>query len=123
MEPFDTRLKQAVVAIAGVGGLGSTVAASPWPEPRWGRLILVDFDRVEPSNLNRQHYTRDQIGQPKALAMQTNLQRINPEVQVDAVVEKLVPDRIVELFGESPGGGRVLLIGPIKETDVWSRPC
>ncbi len=100
MEPFDTRLKQAVVAIAGVGGLGSTVAAA-LARASVGRLILVDFDRVEPSNLNRQHYTRDQIGQPKALAMQTNLQRINPEVQVDAVVEKLVPDRIVELFGEA----------------------
>lgn len=97
MEPFDTRLKQAVVAIAGVGGLGSMVAAA-LARTSVGRLILVDFDRVEPSNLNRQHYTQDQIGQPKALAMQVNLQRINPEVQVEAVVEKLVPDRIVELF-------------------------
>ncbi len=100
MEPFDARLKNAVVAIAGVGGLGSTVAAA-LARTSVGKLILVDFDIVDPSNLNRQHYTQDQIGRPKPSAMKANLHRINPEVQVEAVSEQLVPDRIVELFSEA----------------------
>jgi sulfur carrier protein ThiS adenylyltransferase len=45
-----------------------------------GRLLLVDFDVVEPSNLNRQQYFVDQIGMPKVEALAANLARINPYV-------------------------------------------
>jgi sulfur carrier protein ThiS adenylyltransferase len=100
MEPFDGRLAQAVVGIAGVGGLGSTVAAA-LARTGIGRLILVDFDRVEESNLNRQHYLVDQIGQPKATAMAENLRRINPAVRVDAHVCRLDSGSICELFAET----------------------
>jgi sulfur carrier protein ThiS adenylyltransferase len=48
-------MKKAVVAIAGLGGLGSAAAVS-LARMGVGTLILVDFDVVEPSNLNRQQY-------------------------------------------------------------------
>ena len=49
-------LRAATVGIAGAGGLGSNAAIS-LARAGVGRLILADFDRIEPSNLNRQQYT------------------------------------------------------------------
>ena len=70
-------MKAAAVGIAGLGGLGSAVAVA-LARMGVGRLVLVDFDVVEPSNLNRQQYFVDQLGQSKALALGENLKRINP---------------------------------------------
>ncbi len=53
--------KLASVGIAGVGGLGSAVAVA-LARVGVGRLVIADFDVVEPSNLNRQQYFIDQIG-------------------------------------------------------------
>jgi sulfur carrier protein ThiS adenylyltransferase len=72
------------IGIAGVGGIGSNVAVNL---VRSGILWLriIDFDRVEPSNLNRQFYFHDQIGRPKVEALTENLRRIQPHVQIEAV--------------------------------------
>lgn len=91
------RLKQAVVGIAGVGGLGSAVAVA-LARVGIGRLVMADFDVVEPSNLNRQQYFIDQIGQYKVDALADNLRRINPYVAVDAHRAMLAPDNIPDLF-------------------------
>ncbi len=93
------RLKQATVGIAGLGGLGSPIAVA-LARSGVGRLILADFDVVEPSNLNRQQYFVDQLGQPKAQALKDTLARINPYVTVEAHVQRLTPDNVSELFGE-----------------------
>ncbi len=93
------RLKQSVVGIAGVGGLGTAVAVA-LARIGVGKLILVDFDVVEPSNLNRQQFFVDQIGQPKVAAMQANLARINPYVQVETHNLRLTPENIPEIYGE-----------------------
>ncbi len=74
-------VKRAKVGIAGLGGLGSQVAIA-LARVGVGTLVLVDFDVVEPSNLNRQQYFIDQIGMPKVDALRENLTRINPYVQV-----------------------------------------
>jgi sulfur carrier protein ThiS adenylyltransferase len=76
-------LKRATVGIAGLGGLGSPCA---WALCRMGigKLIVADFDVVEPSNLNRQLYFIDQIGMTKTEATVANLRRINPYVEVEA---------------------------------------
>ncbi|MGE5653037.1 MAG: sulfur carrier protein ThiS adenylyltransferase ThiF [Bacillota bacterium] len=71
------RVKRACVGIAGLGGLGSAIAVA-LARVGVGRLILVDFDLVEPSNLNRQQYFVDQIGLYKVDALAANLARINP---------------------------------------------
>lgn len=91
------RLKAAVVGIAGVGGLGSAVAVA-LARVGVGRLILVDFDVVEPSNLNRQQYFIDQIGLPKVEALAANLQRINPYVTAEPHPTLLDPHNIPVIF-------------------------
>ena len=60
------------IGIAGVGGIGSNVALNL---VRSGvmQLKLIDFDRVEPGNLNRQFYFADQIGLFKVEALKINL--------------------------------------------------
>ena len=92
------KVKGATVGIAGLGGLGSAIAVA-LARIGVGRLILVDFDVVEPSNLNRQQYFIDQLGLPKAEALEANLRRINPYVTYDAHCEKVTPDNIGPLFG------------------------
>ena len=93
------KIKSATVGIAGLGGLGSAVAVA-LARIGVGRLILVDFDVVEPSNLNRQQYFIDQLGQTKAEALETNLRRINPYVQYEARCVRITPENIKDLFGE-----------------------
>jgi sulfur carrier protein ThiS adenylyltransferase len=76
------RLAAVRVGIAGAGGLGGNVAHHL---VRTGicRLVIADFDRVTPSNLNRQFYFQDQVGMKKIDALQTNLRRINPDLELD----------------------------------------
>ncbi|MDA8164654.1 MAG: sulfur carrier protein ThiS adenylyltransferase ThiF [Desulfobacteraceae bacterium] len=93
----QARLKAAVVGIMGLGGLGSAVAVA-LARIGVGRLLLVDCDVVEPTNLNRQQYFLDQIGLPKTEALQANLARINPYVQVETWQERLTGERIAQLF-------------------------
>lgn len=91
------RLKQARVGIAGVGGLGSAVAVA-LARVGVGRLVIADFDVVEPSNLNRQQYFVDQLGMFKVDALVANLARINPYVTVEAHRTQLGPDNIPAIF-------------------------
>jgi sulfur carrier protein ThiS adenylyltransferase len=84
------RLKKATVGIAGLGGLGSAVTIA-LARVGIGTLILVDFDLVEPSNLNRQHYAVRHIGLAKADAMARILEEINPYLNV--VTHKVILDR------------------------------
>ena len=91
------RLKQAVVGIAGAGGLGSAVAVA-LARIGVGRLVIADFDVVEPSNLNRQQYFIDQIGLFKVTALAENLRRINPYVTVEPQIVMLDPENIATVF-------------------------
>lgn len=75
------KVKSAVVGIAGLGGLGSNVAAA-LARVGVGTLVLADYDVVEPSNLNRQCYFVEHIGMRKTAATAENLQRINPYITV-----------------------------------------
>ena len=70
-------LRQSSIGIAGAGGLGSNVAVS-LARAGVGRLVIADFDKVEPSNLNRQQYFIDQVGERKVEALRDNLLAINP---------------------------------------------
>jgi sulfur carrier protein ThiS adenylyltransferase len=92
------RVRLATVGIAGVGGLGSAVAIA-LARTGVGRLIIADFDLVEPSNLNRQHYFLDQIGLPKVYALRDTLARINPHVHVAACHLRVTAANITEIFG------------------------
>ena len=73
----QAKLDRAAVGVAGLGGLGSHIAVS-LARLGVGRLVLVDFDVVDVTNLNRQHYTMKDIGIPKTLALLEQLEAINP---------------------------------------------
>lgn len=90
-------LKRAVVGIAGLGGLGSSVAVA-LARIGVGRLVLADFDVVEPSNLNRQQYFVDQIGLRKTDAMAANLRRINPHVHHEAHAVRVDAGNVASIF-------------------------
>jgi sulfur carrier protein ThiS adenylyltransferase len=94
------KIKGATVGIAGLGGLGSSVAVA-LARLGVGRLILADFDVVEPSNLNRQQYFIDQLGLTKAEALEDNLKRINPYVEYEAHCIRLTSENIPTLFAEA----------------------
>ncbi|MCX6271292.1 MAG: sulfur carrier protein ThiS adenylyltransferase ThiF [Bacteroidetes bacterium] len=85
------------VGIAGCGGLGSNCAVA-LARVGIGRLILADFDIIVESNLNRQYFFRDQVGQKKVMALRDNLLRINPSVIVEIHDIKLTPDDILRIF-------------------------
>ena len=89
----------AVVGIAGAGGLGSNAAVA-LARAGVGKLIIVDFDKVSASNLNRQYYFSDQIGLYKVEALKHNLKRVNPWSEYEIYTCRLTPVMIEELFEE-----------------------
>ncbi|MEG6616112.1 sulfur carrier protein ThiS adenylyltransferase ThiF [Peptococcaceae bacterium 1198_IL3148] len=91
------KLKAGKVAIAGLGGLGSNIAVM-LARIGVGQLLLVDFDIVEPSNLNRQNYSISHLGLPKTLALKKQLEDINPFIKIETQQVKVTAENIVELF-------------------------
>ncbi len=90
-------LKKSSVGIAGLGGLGSNVAVS-LARAGIGCLILVDFDKVEKSNLSRQYYFLDQVGILKTKALKDNIKKINPDVEVIIYNTKLKKGSMEKYF-------------------------
>lgn len=90
-------LRRSSVGIAGAGGLGSTVAIS-LARAGVGRLVIADFDRVEPSNLGRQQYFVDQVGLVKVEALRENLLRINPFSVYDVHNVRITRRNAVTIF-------------------------
>jgi sulfur carrier protein ThiS adenylyltransferase len=93
-------LKESTVGIAGAGGLGSN-AAMLLARAGVGRLIIADFDVVEPSDLNRQFYFLDQIGLPKVVALEQNLKRLNPYSLYEMHNVRITPDNVKEIFSRA----------------------
>lgn len=91
------RLRAAHVLIVGAGGLGCP-AALYLAAAGIGRITLADADRVDPTNLQRQIlYTSGSVGAYKVEAARAALAAVNPEVEVDAVRERVDPVRAAEL--------------------------
>lgn len=93
-------LQQAHVAIAGLGGLGSNAAV--WlARLGVGNLTLIDFDKVELSNLNRQYYFLQDVGEYKASALHKLLRQINPYGAYQIFTERLTEKNIPRLLGDA----------------------
>lgn len=93
------RLKETCVGVAGCGGLGSNIAVS-LVRAGVGKLILVDSDVVELSNLNRQHFFLDDVGEVKVEALARHLRCINPDVSLRLHNVRLTPDMVGSIFGD-----------------------
>ena len=76
------KFSAAVVAVCGLGGLGSNIAIS-LARAGVGKLILIDFDRVDITNLHRQQYKASQIGKFKTEALNENLKEIAPYLEIE----------------------------------------
>ena len=79
---FQKRISSSTVAICGLGGLGSNIAIA-LARAGIGKLILIDFDKVDITNMHRQQYKVNQIGTSKTEAMQDNLKEINPYIKTE----------------------------------------
>ncbi|MBU0971545.1 MAG: sulfur carrier protein ThiS adenylyltransferase ThiF [Proteobacteria bacterium] len=87
------------VGIAGIGGIGSNVARH-LAQAKLPFLRIVDFDRVEISNLNRQFYFLDQAGRLKTHCLKQNLLNIFPTMDIEAVVCRMGPGDASRLFAD-----------------------
>jgi len=95
------KLKKSTVLVVGAGGLGSAVSLY-LTAAGVGRLIIIDPQEVELSNLNRQvlHWTPD-IGRQKVESAKEKLENLNPHVKVEAVAEKFTEKNAARLLGQA----------------------
>ena len=87
----------ATVAICGLGGLGANIAIA-LARAGIGKLILIDFDRVDITNLHRQQYKASQIGMYKTDALVDNLREIAPYIELEMHTERITEDNAVKLL-------------------------
>lgn len=97
---LTSRLQTACVGIAGCGGLGSNAAAA-LTRAGIGHLILADFDSVELSNLNRQMFFQQDVGQLKVVALSNHLKAINPNVNISTHQTRVTPQTIHDIFSSA----------------------
>ena len=79
---YQEKISSTTVAVCGLGGLGSNIAIA-LARAGIGKLILIDFDNVDITNLHRQQYKANQIGMSKTEALQDNLKEINPYLETE----------------------------------------
>ena len=90
----------ATVAICGLGGLGSNIAIH-LARAGIGKLILIDFDRVDITNLHRQQYKASQIGMYKTDALTDNLREIASYIELEAYTERITEENAVTLLKDA----------------------
>lgn len=94
------KLARAHVVVLGVGGVGSW-AAEALARAGIGELTLVDFDRIAPSNLNRQvHALTSTIGRLKVEVMAERLAQINPALTIHTHAERLLPEALPDYLAD-----------------------
>lgn len=99
-EDVQKKFSSATVAICGLGGLGSNVAIS-LARAGIGKLILIDFDRVDITNLHRQQYKANQIGQYKTDALSKNLKEITPYIDIETHIVRVSEENANQLLKDS----------------------
>lgn len=97
---LQDKFSSATVAVCGLGGLGSNIAIS-LTRAGIGKLILIDFDRVDISNLNRQQYKASQVGRCKTEALSENLKEIAPYIELETHTVRITESNVVELLKDA----------------------
>jgi tRNA threonylcarbamoyladenosine dehydratase len=96
------RLRGSTVTVFGVGGVGS-FAAEALARSGVGRIILVDFDRICVTNVNRQlHAMKGTLGKPKVAVMAERLRAVNPDAVIEARQEFYKPESAARLLTPEP---------------------
>ena len=102
------RIAEATILVAGLGAVGS-VAVEALARTGVGHLVLVDFDVVEPSNINRQLFAlQSTIARPKCDVAMERVRGINPDCDVTLLPEKLPADQ----------NALAVLLEPLPRPDV-----
>ena len=99
-ETLQKKFSGATVAICGLGGLGSNIAVS-LARAGVGKLILIDFDRVDVTNLNRQQYKANQIGMNKTDALRDNLLEIAPYIAIETHTVRVTEDNATAILADA----------------------
>ncbi len=99
-EALQARLEETTVAVCGLGGLGSNIAIS-LARAGIGKLILIDFDRVDISNLHRQQYRANQVGLFKTEALTEILKDISPYLDIESHTERITEENFYSLLCEA----------------------
>ena len=94
------RFSSATVAVCGLGGLGSNIAVA-LARAGVGKLLLMDFDRVDITNLHRQQYKASQIGRYKTEALAENLREIAPYTEIQPVTAKITEENLAALLQDA----------------------
>ena len=97
---LQARFSSATVAICGLGGLGSNIAIA-LARAGIGKLILIDFDRVDITNLHRQQYKANQIGRYKTAALAENLQEIAPYIELVTITKRITETNVSSLLKDA----------------------
>ena len=97
---LQNKFSSSTVAICGLGGLGSNIAVA-LARAGVGKLILIDFDRVDITNLHRQQYKANQIGKYKTEALSENLTEINPFIEIEPHTVCITQDNASDLLSEA----------------------
>lgn len=93
-----SRIRSTVIGIAGLGGLGSNCAMN-LARCGFERFIIADFDRVEPSNLNRQVYLPGHTGRLKTECLHEMLRNLNPAISIEAHPVIVDGSNVRSIFG------------------------
>lgn len=96
-EENQKKFSESTVAICGLGGLGSNISIA-LARAGIGKLILIDFDKVDITNLHRQQYKAKQIGIPKPDALSENLREIAPYIEIEKHNVKITEENCMELL-------------------------
>ena len=99
-EDVQKKFSAATIALCGLGGLGSNIAIS-LARAGIGKLILIDFDKVDITNLHRQQYKANQIDMDKTDALSENLKEIAPYIGIESHTVRITEDNAVELLKDT----------------------
>ena len=91
------RFSSVTVAVCGLGGLGSNIAVA-LARAGIGKLVLIDFDRVDVTNLHRQQYKANQVGRYKTDALAENLLEIAPYAEIETVTERITEENFIDIL-------------------------